>query len=228
MDIRHPDFRHALTEAVGQWGIETPDSAVAQMESHYRAMVEANRTINLTRITDPVEAAVKHYADSLSLLLWVRDRQVRVTTIIDVGTGAGFPALPLALLRPDWQITAIDGTAKKVAFVRRISESLGLANLDVVHAHSTHWPDGPRADLVLVRAVGRLSKCMQQMAGYVRPGGHLVAYKTPLADDAAELAEARALCAECRFEMKPPYCYEISLRGESLSRALYALQKQPG
>lgn len=225
MDAHHHEFRRALTEILGQWNIETPELAVDQMEAHYRAMVESNKTVNLTRITEPVEAAVKHYADSLSLLLWVRDRQIDVTTIIDVGTGAGFPALPLAVMRPDWRITAIDGTAKKVAFVRRVSESLGLDNLDVVHAHSTHWSDAYEADLVLARALGSLSKCMHQTAGYVRSGGYLVAYKTPLGDDDVELAEARASYAECRLKMTPPYAYEMCLRGETLTRALYALQR---
>ena len=113
-----------LAQRLARWQIKLSPKQLGQMVAHHDAMVEANRRLNLTRITDPVESAVRHYADSLALLAWSRDSAVSIRTLLDVGTGAGFPAVPLAIMKPKWKITAIDGTKKKIDFVR---ETAGAA-----------------------------------------------------------------------------------------------------
>ena len=219
------EFLRTLDDLLDVWRIKRTAVQLEKLHQHFNAVVEANARINLTRITDPIEAAVKHYADSLSLLLWTRERNAPVGTVIDVGTGAGFPAFPLAVMCPDWNVIAIDGTAKKVAFVERVCRELGVENLQAIHAHSTHWPASPTADVVVVRAVARLSKCVKDAGSLVGAGGHLVAYKTRLSNDDAELIGAQEQCTDSQLGMDQPVLYELRLGGEPLPRALYPMPR---
>ena len=175
-------FNDAVTGPLMTWGVSVSEVQLDQLRAHFDAVVEANRLMNLTRITNPSDAAVKHYADSLALLAWAAALGIKSASLLDVGTGAGFPAIPLAVLRPDWSITAIDGTRKKVEFVSRTAETLGLTNLEAIHAHSDHWTTGQTFQIITLRAVTKLARCVESCARYVAPGGRLVAYKTTSLD----------------------------------------------
>ncbi|MCH9003166.1 MAG: 16S rRNA (guanine(527)-N(7))-methyltransferase RsmG [Planctomycetes bacterium] len=218
------EFEDTLSQLLDRWRIDCTPVQLGMLRAHFESVLEANSRMNLTRITDPTEAAVKHYADSLALLLWIRDRGIEVGTVLDVGSGAGFPAVPLAVMRPDWQVTALDGTAKKIGFVEGVAETLGLPNLRAVHAHSTHWRDGWTADVVTVRAVAKLAKCMRDTVDLVAPNGWLVAYKTAdIGDD--ELSAAQLQCADGGFRSEPAFEYELPLKDDRLQRALYSFRK---
>ncbi len=171
-------FRSALLEALARWELGLSDLQAGAMVRHYAMMVETNRSTNLTRITNPVDAAVKHYADSLSLLLWEKRERPGVRTVLDIGTGAGFPALPLAIVRPEWAVTALDGTRKKIEFLQTVASALALENLTPVWAHSDHWDPPHRYDLVVFRALGPLDESLVRAASFVAPNGWIVAYKT--------------------------------------------------
>jgi 16S rRNA (guanine527-N7)-methyltransferase len=228
-------FDEALTAALARWGLSIEPDRLGQLRTHYEAVVEANRTMNLTRITDPVEAAVKHYADSLALLLWVEKPKVTVQTLLDVGTGAGFPAVPLVVMRPDWSVTAIDATRKKIDFLRRTADAIGLSNLHCEHAHSEHWKpsavsqqfsaisrrsSGPGFDLVVFRALTSLAKSLEQTSGYVAEGGCLVAYKTASMDPAEQRAADRA-AAKLHLRLDERFTYDLELEGEKLNHVLF-------
>jgi len=150
------------------------------MWAHFQYVLEANRQFNLTRITTPVDAAVKHYADSLSLLCVPGIHAAGPLAVLDVGTGAGFPAVPLAILCREWQIIAIDGTAKKVRFVAETVAALGLANVEArqVRAADLGRQVGGTFDLVVLRAVAKLAAGLDEVHGVVRPGGEVILYKT--------------------------------------------------
>jgi 16S rRNA (guanine527-N7)-methyltransferase len=189
------------------------------MFDHYAVMVEANKSFNLTRITDPVEAAVKHYADSLALIAWADAENVQVRTVLDIGTGAGFPAVPLAVARPNWELTAVDGTKKKTDFLAQAAAAIGLDNLTVVHAHTAHW-DWPRTfDVVTTRALGSVKECLDAASRFVARGGHVVLFKTPDGVE-AESVEASALARKLRLREQPPFAYEARLGEERLDRLL--------
>ena len=195
-----------------------------QLRAHFEAVVETNRVMNLTRITDPVEAAVKHYADSLALLLWTRDRSVTVRTVLDVGTGAGFPAVPLAVMQREWAVTAIDATRKKVEFLTRTVAAIGLTNVHVEHAHAAYWRPKRPFDVVVVRALAPLGKCLELCAAFVKPGGWLVAYKTASLDR-AELAAAEKVLKKTRTRVEEPFPYELQMGDRTLHRALHLFQR---
>ncbi|MCH8966354.1 MAG: 16S rRNA (guanine(527)-N(7))-methyltransferase RsmG [Planctomycetes bacterium] len=224
MPKRHDAFTSTLTQALDRWDLSVTPAQLEQLCAHFEALVEANRVMNLTRITEPVEAAVKHYADSLALLLWVREDRIDVGSLLDIGTGAGFPAVPLAVLKPLWDITAIDGTRKKIRFLQDAAANLRLSNVRAVHAHSSHWDAGRRFDVITQRAVSRLPDCLHAAARYVTPGGWIVLYKTAVIDP--EELDAGILAAQTlRLTAPRIYPYDLEFRGDPLQRALYIFQR---
>ncbi|MFH1110476.1 MAG: 16S rRNA (guanine(527)-N(7))-methyltransferase RsmG [Planctomycetota bacterium] len=231
MSAAQASFDETLSAALRRWEMPVLPSELHQLRAHFEAVVKTNRVMNLTRITDPVEAAVKHYADSLALLPWTRDRSITVRTILDVGTGAGFPAVPLAVIRSEWAVTAIDATRKKVEFLTRTVAAIGLTNVHVEHAHAAHWRPILRGsgqerpfDVVVVRALAPLGKCLDLCAAFVKPGGWLVAYKTASLDR-AELAAAKKLLKKTRMRLEEPFPYELQMGDQTLHRRLHLFQR---
>ncbi len=141
-------------------------------------LAEWNNRVNLTAIRDRGEMILKHLLDSLSVAPYVSG-----PTAIDVGTGAGFPGLPLAVVRPDVHFVLIDGTAKKLAFVSHAATVLGLANVEVVHVRAEDYRPAEKANVVLSRALGSLALFAERAGHLVAPGGELLAMKGRLPSD---------------------------------------------
>jgi 16S rRNA (guanine527-N7)-methyltransferase len=116
------------------------------MAEHYRRMCQWNRRLNLTRVTDPDEAVVRHYAESVFLASWIPND---AGAVVDLGSGAGFPGFPLAAVRPGVQVTLLESDARKAAFLREVSDL--LPNVRVRCARSEVWSDA--VDGVVSRAV---------------------------------------------------------------------------
>ena len=168
-----------------------------QLQFLYAAVVTANQKLNLTRITEPEEFWEKHLWDSLrgvgDLITNPSAKQV-----IDIGTGAGFPGLPLAIARPDWQLTLVDSTAKKVGFIESIAPEIGLTNIHPVVSRIEEL--GQQAqhrhqyDLALVRAVASANICAEYALPLVKIGGTAILYRgnwTEEEADSLELAVAK-------------------------------------
>lgn len=213
-----------LAQRLARWQIKLSPKQLGQMVAHHDAMVEANRRLNLTRITDPAESAVRHYADSLALLAWSRDNAVSIRTLLDVGTGAGFPAVPLAIMKPKWKITAIDGTKKKIDFVRETVGALGLKNLRTVHAHTTHWITDETFDVVAARALAKLSEAIEQSARFVGNKGYLIAYKTASIEQ-EEHERGASTAKRSGLKLRTPFEYQLSVGDEVLDRTLVVMQR---
>jgi 16S rRNA (guanine527-N7)-methyltransferase len=212
-------FEEAARNAAAQVGLQLSGSQFNLLWQHFTAVLRQNAVMNLTRITEPAEAAVKHYADSLALAAWARQRNVAVQSLLDVGTGAGFPAVPLSIARPDWRITAIDGTRKKIEFVRRCASELGLTNLRVEHAHAKHWRTSARFDVVTLRAVTKLADAISMCSRFLARAGWLVVYKTGQIQQ-GEIDTGGAAAANSGLSEIPPFTYELESGGETMSRSL--------
>ncbi|MEK6798776.1 MAG: 16S rRNA (guanine(527)-N(7))-methyltransferase RsmG [Planctomycetota bacterium] len=240
-------FIAALKTAVAPWRLQLSAEQVRAMSDHFLRMVEANRTMNLTRITDPAEAAVMHYADSLSVAAWAASRGIAVGTILDIGTGAGFPAVPLAIAHPDWAVTAIDGTRKKIDFLAVFASEAGLKNLHLGHAHADHWSSPGTFDCVCSRAVAWSAKFVEAAARFVRPGGWLIRFatqrgssdrvhpETPSPDPlpqrgqgvtgCASFGDAKSAAGRIGWSAEPAFPYEIPCGGERIRRCLGVIRK---
>jgi 16S rRNA (guanine527-N7)-methyltransferase len=142
---------------------------------------EWNTRFNLTSITAPADMLRKHLLDSLAVL-----PHLRGTRIADVGTGAGFPGMPLAICSPERQFTLIDGTAKKCRFVEHAAQMLEIRNVTVVHARAESWRPAAAFDTVVARALASLAEFIRHAAHLCAPGGRMLAMKGRVPE--AELA----------------------------------------
>ena len=160
-----------------------------------------NRKVNLTAIRDPDEAIEKHLVDSLTLLPFVKEGEV----LVDLGSGGGFPGIPLAIARPGLRVLSVDAVAKKIAFQRHVARLLLLANLEAWHGRAeevpSHLPKGEGADLVVSRAFSSLVQFVRLALPYLKPSGRMIAMKGPegeqeVAEALAELADLGVACGE--------------------------------
>lgn len=213
-------FSDTLTQALDRWKIVITPDQLQKLSAHYDAMMKVNLLMNLTRITEPVEAAVKHYADSLSILGWVNQQKIQIDTVLDIGTGAGFPAYPLAVMKPEWNITALDGTDKKILFLNGLKEKASLSNLEIVHAHTDHWGDARRYSLVITRAVAPLVKSLFLAAERTAHKGHFVTYKTATINP-REQADADEVLSRMSLQAIGHHHYDLDCSGEILKRKLF-------
>ena len=161
------------------------DRVIEQFVLYRRELLDWNTRMNLTAITDPDEVLIKHFLDSLSLLLAFDREQARV---LDIGSGAGFPGIPLKIVRPQWRVTLLEATGKKVNFLCHIIEILQLDGIDVVQgrAEDVGRKDEHRAafDLVTARAVAALPTLLEYCAPFCCAGGAmLLPKKGQIADE---------------------------------------------
>ncbi len=163
-------------------------------------LLEANTRMNLTAITDPREAWVKHVFDSLTLLPVIGSAAAK--RVIDVGSGGGLPGLPLAITMPAVAFTLLDATAKKTRFLCGVIEALGLSNALVVNERAETIGRDPehreRYDVAVARAVGRLAVLVELAAPLIRVGGHIVATKGRRAGEEIEQAKRALRLLHCR------------------------------
>lgn len=225
MTTNTDQFVESLTKSLKQWEISISREQVHILTTHFLAMLDTNQRMNLTRITDPVEAAIKHYVDSLSLLKWVEHKNIEVTTVLDVGTGAGFPSFPLAVMKPEWEFTAIDGTGKKINFLQQVIEATSSANLSVTHTHSDHWDTDRTFSLVLTKATAPLAKCLTFAAKLTSCGGYFIAYKTTSLDS-NELVEAHKQIKNLPLQADDNFPYDLKYSEEWLHRELYIYRRR--
>lgn len=160
---------------VRQLGLELNEQELEQFLRYREELLEWNTRINLTAITDPTEVLLKHFLDSLSLLL-VYDRPA--VRLLDIGAGAGFPGLPLKLVRPQWQVLLLEATGKKVAFLRHVIETLQLRDVIALHGRAEELGRDAeyRAsfDVVTARAVASLPTLLEYAAPFCRVGGQII------------------------------------------------------
>jgi 16S rRNA (guanine527-N7)-methyltransferase len=219
-------FVAVLQRMLDDWSLRVSGEAIETMWRHFELLVAANRRFNLTRITDAATAAVLHYADSLIVWRWVRQNRVPVQQVLDVGTGGGFPAVPLAIVCPQWSVTAIDSTGKKVRFVEEAAATLGLANLRAVHARAGEWrPQNPRRfHLVLGRAIGPLEKALQAASSLIAPRGQVLLHKT-LRQCEGERKRAMIVARRRGLQEGPRLDYRLTIEGEPREYALVSFRK---
>jgi 16S rRNA (guanine527-N7)-methyltransferase len=157
---------------------------IAAAAHHLARIAENNQQFNLTRITGETEAVVKHVLDSV--VPW--RLFAGATHVADVGTGAGFPGIPLARVFPDQRFTLLESTRKKARFVESVVAELGLTNATVRAERAEEWLAGTRPDIITARAVAPLSRAASWFGPAIRNGSVLLLYKGPDADTEVEQA----------------------------------------
>ena len=163
--------------------VAAPEEFLRRCEELRLLLEETNKFVNLTRITGKEEFDLKHAADSLLIARFFPEITKGVHRVADLGCGAGFPSLILALAYPELQITAIDSTLKKLRFVENAAQTLGLRNLRTVHGRIEELNKQSdfrhHFDFVVARAVAESPKLAKAASGFPARGGRFVFYKTP-------------------------------------------------
>jgi len=161
-----------LQSGAKQFGLELSDSDAARMVRLLDELDDWNQRMNLTAIRERPQQLTKHLLDSLSVQPFLRG-----TRVLDVGTGAGFPGLPLAIVNPERQFTLLDSTAKKLKFIDHVVQLLGLTNVTTVHQRAETYEVKDRFDVVLSRAVGPVEQFVKWSGRLCVGGGRLLAMK---------------------------------------------------
>jgi 16S rRNA (guanine527-N7)-methyltransferase len=178
-----------------------PQQAAA-FERYAAELAEWNQRFNLTTITEPAAIQTRHFLDSLSC--WLALRSAPPASLIDVGAGAGFPGLPLKILRPDLQLTLLESTAKKAGFLEHIVQVLGLGDVTVLAQRAEDAGQAPaqreRYDWAVARAVAPLPALAEYLLPFVKVGGRMLAQKAKGAQD--EVAAAAAAFAKLGGEFE--------------------------
>ncbi len=226
MEINKQLFTSNLTKIFSSNGLSSLLS-MEIMEKFYLLtvrMLEENEKYNLTAITDPDKIILNHYADCCTLA----SRLKKDASVIDVGCGAGFPSLPLAIVRPDLKILAVDSTAKRVSYVDETAKMLGLNNLRAEVMRAEDGGKNPeyreKFDYATARAVAEMRVLSELTLPFVKVGGQLVAMKGKNAE--FELSGAKKAIAT--LGGRGAKCEEITLKGgaEALTHPLIIVDKK--
>jgi 16S rRNA (guanine527-N7)-methyltransferase len=189
-------------------GLQLDPRQLDRMARHAQALLEWNRTTNLTAITDPQQVAVKHFLDAILPSTHIP----REGQLLDIGTGGGFPGIPLKILRPGQPMTLIDGSRKKINFVKYVIRQLGLENIEALHVRAEQFGGHPenqeRFAAIVCRAVSDLNAMARLALPLLAPGGKLFLYQGP--SDAPRRIDGEAdLGPGITVEASVPYCLPI-------------------
>ncbi len=181
-----------ITEILSPLRPDLSAAQLAQFETYYAMLADWNTRVNLTAITEPEDVAKKHFLDSLAAEPYLKQG----ASVADVGTGAGFPGVPLLILRPDLNVTLIDSLQKRLVFLEAVLKELKL-NAELVHARAEDAGQNPKYremfDVALTRAVSALPVLCELTLPLVKVGGKSIAYKGESAEELAASANALAV-----------------------------------
>ena len=212
-----------MMEAILREGLSAlslPTEGIPALLRYWELLAEKNKVMNLTAITDPDEAARLHFLDSAALLALA---DLRGKTVVDVGTGAGFPGLPLKILEPSIRLTLLDAQRKRVDFLREVCEDLGLEDVECVHGRAEEFAQERREsfDFAVSRAVAALPVLAELCLPLVKPGGQFLAMKS--VDSNEELNSAGRAVNLLGGRLEKPADYSIS--GTNVPRRLVIMTK---
>jgi 16S rRNA (guanine527-N7)-methyltransferase len=218
MEIGSPVWLDLIVTGAAQMGVPVTEGQARQFSLHGRSLLEWNRKINLTAITRPSDVAVKHFLDAIAPLAHLPARG----RLLDIGTGGGFPGLPLKVMRPELSMTLIDGVRKKINFVRHVIRQLNMENIQALQARAEELGRDPgyggRFHIVVGRALADLDDLMDWAAPLLAPGGRIIAYRGPQGGGPSTVA-ARGAClqrGERRFNATV-YHYRLPFIGDARS-----------
>ena len=217
------DFRQILLNTLAEFEMALDELAVDRLCKYYELLIEWNEKINLTALTAPEDVALKHFTDSLMLLRYIAIEKDARLSIIDVGTGAGFPGLVLKIARPDIRLTLLDSLQKRLTFLDTVCQALGLGDVELIHSRAE---DGARTqlrdsfDIAVSRAVASMNTLCEYDMPYVKIGGRFIAMKGK--DAECELANAENAITQLGGKLIAKHDFILGSAGE---RSIIEIEK---
>ena len=217
------DRKEFLKEKVCELGIELDDIQLNQFIKYYEILVSWNNVMNLTAITKYEEVVEKHFVDSLTIVKVMDMNQIE--SMIDIGTGAGFPGIPLKSVFPHMTVTLLDSLNKRIKFLKTVIEELGLLDIDTIHGRAEDFAKQKeyreQYDLCVSRAVANLATISEYCIPYVKKGGKFLPYKS--GDIEQELNESKKAIQILGGEVKKVYKFELP--GTDIKRSMIMINK---
>lgn len=183
MEIASAQWNRLVLQGAGALGVDLTPEALEGFGRHARELLVWNQRMNLTRIVDPMDLAVRHMVDSLALAPHIPAGRI----VADIGSGGGFPGIPIRLARADLRLTLIESIGKKASFLKHLVRSLGLVGVDILQVRAESAPHDPelagRFDVVMSRALASLWECFLLSIPLLKQDGMILALKAAKAGD---------------------------------------------
>lgn len=204
-------------------GVELNDTQIGQFLKYYEILVEWNSFMNLTGITEYEEVIQKHFVDSLALCKAINVSEAE--SLIDIGTGAGFPGIPLKIAYPHLQVTLLDSLQKRIKFLNEVVSQLGLTGVETIHGRAEDFakPSMKREsyDLCVSRAVANLASLSEYCLPYVKVGGYFIPYKSGKIEEEMESSKKAVFLLGGKIEEE----VKFMLPESDISRSLIKIKK---
>lgn len=212
-----------FSEGLAELNIELDDTKIKQFLSFYELLVEKNKVMNLTAITEYDEVVVKHFLDSISIGKYIDFKAGE--SLIDIGTGAGFPGIPLKITYPELNITLLDSLNKRIKFLEEVKEKVNLSKLDMIHGRAEDYGQNTQYreqyDYCVSRAVANMSTLAEYCLPFVKVGGYFISYKS--GNVAEELKTAKKALNILGADIDKVESF--TLPGSDISRTLVFIRK---
>ncbi len=215
------EFKAKLKEEAMQFGIELSEKEQNNFYNYMKLLLDWNQKINLTAITEPKEVITKHFVDSLSIVRHINEND----KILDIGTGAGFPGIPLKIVLEKNEITLLDSLNKRINFLNEVIEKLDLKNIQAIHGRAEEFnkidENRENYDIIVSRAVAKLNVLLEYMLPFVKLNGRCICMKS--ADIDEELKEAENAIKILGGEIEK--IDEIILKNTDIKRKIIVIKK---
>lgn len=212
-----------LKKGIEEYGINLSEIQIEQFMKYKNILQEWNKKINLTAITEDDEIIKKHFIDSISV---VKSRIINDgVSIIDVGTGAGFPGIPIKIIMPSVKVILLDSLNKRINFLNEVIRELGLNNIETIHGRAEEMARDEKYrekfDVAIARAVANLTVLSEYCIPYVKLGGHFISMKGPSADE--EIQQSKNAIGTLGGKLKE--IVETKILDEEINHKLIIVEK---
>lgn len=215
-------MKELLYNTALETGIHLNDTQLEQFQIYYDLLIETNKVMNLTSITEERDVVIKHFIDSLAIKNYI---DISGGRVIDVGTGAGFPGIPLAIIYSNTQFTLMDSLNKRINFLNSVLEKCKLHNIETVHSraedlgHNNGYRE--KYDYCVSRAVAAMPVLLEYCIPFLKTGGKFISYKSEKAEEEIGLSANAQKKLGCKFDI----LFSFDLPGTDISRKFAVFQK---
>lgn len=216
-------MKEILKKAASEIGINLNDNQLDKFQKYYEILIEKNKVMNLTAITEVNDVVTKHFVDSISLINYF---ELNNKKIIDVGTGAGFPGIPLAIILQNTEFTLMDSLNKRINFLNEVIKLCDLNNVTTIHSRAEDLGRNieyrEKFDICVSRAVANLSTLLEYCIPFVKVGGSFISYKSGNVDEELDASKSAQTKLSCIIDKK----ISFTLNGTDMSRSFVKFDKK--